>query len=112
MLRIGSLVLEPASHRVTRNGAEIRLVPGEFALLGLFLRHPNQVFSADALLDRVWRSDANTSTDTVRQSITRLRQKLGAGNDSETITTIHGVGYRLDAQQTRSDIRKTPAERA
>lgn len=87
--------LDPISHAVTRADEELKLYPKEFSLLELFLLHPNQVFSADDLLDRVWRTDAEASVETVRMTIMRLRQKVESDDKKPLIQTIRGVGYRL-----------------
>jgi DNA-binding response OmpR family regulator len=96
VLRVRDIELYPSDHKVTRNNQEIKLYPKEFALLEFFMRHPNQIFSADALLNHVWRSDSAASIDTVRQSLTRIRQSVGETKDNPLIKTIYGVGYRLE----------------
>lgn len=98
VLTARNLVLETSTFRVTRDGAEISLLPKEFALLEFFMRHPNQVFSAEALLDRVWSSESEASPETIRTYIKRLRQKIDIkGEKNSIISTVHGVGYKLDA---------------
>lgn len=98
VLSVRNLVLEASTFRVTRDGDEISLLPKEFALLEFFMRHPNQVFSAEALLDRVWSSESEASPETIRTYIKRLRQKIDTkGEKNSIISTVHGVGYKLDA---------------
>lgn len=97
MLQVRDIELYPRDHRLLKNGVEIKVYPKEFALLEFFMRHPNQIFSADALLDHVWRSDSTASIDTVRQSLTRLRQSLDEDKKNPLIKTIYGVGYKLEA---------------
>src|SRR6516162_298730 len=96
-LKIGTLCLDILSRKVTMSGKEIHLVPREFSLLEFFMRHPNQVFSAEALLDRVWASDTLASPDTIRTYIKILRKKLGGEGKDSLIRTVHGVGYKLEA---------------
>ena len=95
MLKAGDLTLEPDSHIVTRSGVEIELSPKEFQLLEFFMRHPNTVFSADALLDRVWRTDSEQSSHTVRTHMQRLRGKIDLQGQPSVIQTVAGVGYKL-----------------
>lgn len=97
VLKQAHLVLERDSHRVTKVDAEIQLLPKEFALLEFFMRHPNQVFSAEALLDRVWASDSEASPETIRTYIKRLRQKIDLKDVPSLIQTVHGVGYKFSA---------------
>ena len=95
VLKVGDLVLERADFRVTRNGQEVRLLPKEFALLEFFMRYPNRVFSAEALLERVWVSESEATVDAVTSCIKRLRKKLEIDGDKSPISTVHGVGYKL-----------------
>jgi DNA-binding response OmpR family regulator len=98
VLTARNIILETSTFRVTRDGTEISLLPKEFALLEFFMRHPNQVFSAEALLDRVWSSESEASPETIRTYIKRLRQKIDIkGEKNSIIATVHGVGYKLDA---------------
>jgi DNA-binding response OmpR family regulator len=95
VLSARDICLEPATFRVTKGGADIQLLPKEFALLEFLMRHPNQVFSADALLDRVWKSESNVSPETVRTCLKRLRRKIDTEEQDSLIQTLHGVGYKL-----------------
>ncbi len=94
-LKVRDIVLEPGLYSVTRDGAEIRLLPKEFALLEFFMRHPGEVFSAEALLDRVWISESDITPDAVVTCIKRLRKKIDVENHPSLIRTIHGIGYKL-----------------
>jgi two-component system, OmpR family, response regulator MprA len=96
-LRVGELILDVVSRKVTFNGEEVHFVPREFSLLEFLMRHPNQVFSAEALLDRVWASDTMASPDTIRTYIKILRKKLGGEGKESLIRTVHGVGYKIEA---------------
>jgi DNA-binding response OmpR family regulator len=96
VLQIGDVVLDPKTMKVFKNAEEIHLLPKEFSLLELFLRYPNQVFSGDALLDRVWASESSASVDTVRTYIKTLRKKIDAKDGTSLIRTVHGVGYCVD----------------
>jgi two-component system phosphate regulon response regulator PhoB len=99
-LRLGDLLLEPERHRVSRAGTEIYLQPQEFALLEFLMRHPGQVFNADALLARAWPTDADVSPDNVRICISKLRSKIDEKGQPSQLKTIHGLGYKLDDGKT------------
>ena len=92
-----NVIMQPGSFKVTRDGSDVQLLPKEFALLEFFMRHPGQVFSAEALLDRVWSSESEASPETIRTYIKRLRQKVDTDGQPSLISTVHGVGYKLDA---------------
>ena len=96
MLTARDIVLDPEKHQVTKAGVPVKLYPRDFALLEFLMRHPNEIVSAQKLLDSVWRSDSSASVDTVRQCLMRLRRSLSDEHDKALITNIHGVGYRLE----------------
>ncbi len=93
-LKWGNLSLDPSSCEVTYNGQLLALSPKEYALLELFLRHPQRVFSTHSILENLWGFDA-PGEETVRTLIKRLRQKLKSGGATDVIDTVYGVGYRL-----------------
>jgi len=102
MLTAGYLTLNPTSRQVLINDEEISLQPKEFALLEFLMRHPNQPFSAEAILDRVWSSESDAAPDTVRIHIMRLRNKIDLKDKESMIRTIHRVGYMLVPPDTES----------
>jgi DNA-binding response OmpR family regulator len=94
-LKFRDLMLEPDNHRATREGTDLALLPKEFALLEFLMRHPNQVFSAEALLSRVWSSESDATIDAVSTCIKRLRKKIDVEGQASVVKTVHGVGYKL-----------------
>ncbi|HEY9791950.1 MAG TPA: response regulator transcription factor [Candidatus Obscuribacterales bacterium] len=96
ILKTGNLELNPQSHKVTRAGQEIHLQPKEFSLLEFFMRHRGQVFSLEAILERLWSADDDASVESVRKHISRLRAKLQDAGDSPALRNVHGVGYKLE----------------
>lgn len=95
-LKIGNIELDLVAHKVTKSGAAIELLPKEFALLEFFMRHPNQLFSQEALLDRVWHSESDCTIDTVYTSIKRLRARIDIDKKNSLIKSVYGLGYRLE----------------
>lgn len=93
----GALQLDPACRQVYYGSQLLALTPKEYALLELLLRHGEQVFSAQAILDQVWTAHELPMEETVRTHIKGLRQKLkAAGAAPDFIETVHRVGYRLN----------------
>ena len=94
-ISLGTITLDPAQRRVTRNGSNVALKPREFDLLACLLRHPGQVFTRDHLLARAWGSEFSGDMRTVDVHIRWLREKLeeDPGNP-KIIETVRGVGYR------------------
>jgi DNA-binding response OmpR family regulator len=89
--------LNISARKLTKNGTEIPLAKKEFALLELFMRNPNQVFSTNAILDRVWASESDATSDSLRTFIKKLRKKIDEEGKESIIRNLPGVGYRLDA---------------
>jgi len=92
-LSAGGVTLDLRTRRVTVEGRTEELSAREFALLELFLRHPDQVLSREQLLARVWGYDFDPGSNVVEVYVGYLRRKLGA----DRITTVRGMGYRLPA---------------
>lgn len=96
-LVVGNLVVFPEQMRVTKDGLSIELLPKEFSLLEFFMRNPDKVFSAEAIMSRVWSLDSESGTNAFRTTLTRLRRKLNLKDDESLIETVHGAGYRLNS---------------
>lgn len=94
-IKVGSVSLDPFKRRVLKGEKEVDLLPKEFALLEFFMRHPGQVFTPEALVDRVWAATSEVSPESVKTYIARLRTKLDAPGSESTIETVRGAGYRL-----------------
>jgi DNA-binding response OmpR family regulator len=90
------LVLDPARHEVTIDGAAVQLTHVEFRLLQTLLEADGRVLSRDQLLDAVWGADQSEVLDrTVDVHIRRLRDKLGDDPDAPRyVATVRGAGYR------------------
>jgi DNA-binding response OmpR family regulator len=95
-LRAGNLTLDTAAHRVCRDNQEIMLHPKEYAILEFLMRHPGQVFDAASLLNHVWPASSDTSPESIRGHLTRLRAKIDEQGKSSLIRTIYGAGYMLE----------------
>ncbi|HIA52951.1 MAG TPA: response regulator transcription factor [Candidatus Melainabacteria bacterium] len=95
ILTAGNLSLDPTSRKVTLSGNEVDLQPKEYSLLEFLLRHPNQPFNAEAIMDRVWTASSDAAPDTVRLHVMRLRNKIDEPGKESIIRTIHRVGYML-----------------
>lgn len=96
VLTWGDLALDPSAIRISYQGRELSLTPKEFALLELFLRYPQRVFSRNAIMDHLWTLDDSPTEGAVTNLVKDLRQRLKAGGiQTEIISTIYGLGYRL-----------------
>jgi len=98
-LSVGSYTLHPPTLTVKKEGKDFQLPPREFSLLEFLARHPQEIFKGDALMTRVWRSDSETTTDSLRTCIKQIRKRL---DDDRIIETVAGAGYRLGYQTKNS----------
>jgi len=95
ILQVGDLVLNPASHRVTRGDQEIHLSPTEFRLLELLMRRTGRVVRREAIVEAVWDFDHDVEENTLDTFIRLLRSKVDREHDHKLIQTIRGVGYTI-----------------
>ena len=95
VVTLAGLAMDPATHRVSHNGVELRLGPTEFRLLHFLITHPERVHSRSQLLDRVWGDHVFIEERTVDVHIKRLREALVPAQAAWMIDTVRGAGYRL-----------------
>jgi DNA-binding response OmpR family regulator len=95
ILQVGDLVLNPASHQVTRGEQEIHLSPTEFRLLELLMRKAGRVVRRDAIVEAVWDFDHDVEENTLDTFIRLLRSKVDRDHDHKLIQTVRGVGYTI-----------------
>ena len=97
-VEIGELALDTSTHRVTWQGAALKVGPTEFKLLAYLMQHAERVHSRAQLLDKVWGDHVYIEERTVDVHVKRLRESLGAA--APMVETVRGAGYRLTAQVT------------
>lgn len=98
VLNVGPLIINKDSHEVkTIQGDKIQLTALEFGILYLLASHPNRVFSADDIFERVWQQESVVSAKTVMVHVSHLRDKIEeATNGEKVIQTVWGVGYKIE----------------
>lgn len=107
MLRIEDVLFEPGSRRIIRGGGETRLSPRAAAVLAALAETPGQVWSRDALLDRVW-AGAHVGEEVLTHAIAELRRAFGDDfRAPRYLMTVHKSGYRL-MQPVRDAARDEP----
>ncbi|TYB62308.1 response regulator transcription factor [Nonomuraea sp. PA05] len=96
--RVGGLAVDTRSREVSVDGVPMALTPLEYGLLALLIAQPRQVFTTGQLLSAVWGADPDRQDgSSVVEHVYRLRRKLAAADaTSPRITTVRGIGYRLD----------------
>ena len=94
-IEVAGLRLEPAAHRVSGNGAELKVGPTEFRLLRFLMSRPDRVMTRQALLDGVWGDHVFIEERTVDVHVRRLRIALEPSGHDALVETVRGGGYRL-----------------
>jgi phosphate regulon transcriptional regulator PhoB len=97
MLVFSGLRIDRSCHRVEADGETTDLTPTEFQLLWCLMSDPGRVFSRTELLTRVLGPDSESDMRTIDVHIKRVRRKLDVERRSFTITTVRGLGYRLES---------------
>ena len=97
-LVVGEVSLIPENHQVQAGGHELKLTPCEYNLLKTLLSHPNRIFSRNELINVVQGYDFEGYERTIDSHIKNLRKKIaGYLPGKDVISTIYGVGYKLNA---------------
>lgn len=99
LLQWGNLCLDVLNRRVSVNDEELILTPREFDLLSYLGRHGGEIVSRETLVREVWQAEGRfTSLDNVIDvHMANLRKKIRSICGSDPITTLRGVGYRMEA---------------
>jgi len=97
-LSAGGLVIDTAARRVWLSGREVELRAKEFDLLSRLVEDVGVVVTRETLMSDVWDEHWFGSTKTLDFHIAALRRKLDAPGDPSRISTLRGVGYRLEAR--------------
>ena len=96
VITIGDVSFDPVAGQVLVRGTPVKLRNRELRLLELLINAPNQIFSKQKLFDRLFSFDDDVSENAIEVYIGRLRKHLDGSN--VTITTLRGLGYRLDVK--------------
>jgi DNA-binding response OmpR family regulator len=98
MVSYPNLTVNIGNYTVEYYGKLIEMPPKEMELLYFLSSHPNKVFTREQLLDQVWGYDFYGDTRTVDVHIKRLREKLSNPDDTWSIKTVWGVGYKFEVK--------------
>ncbi|MBC3887492.1 response regulator [Acetobacterium paludosum] len=93
IIRIADIVIDQSGYTFFKGDRQIELNKKEFELLFKFLSYPGVIFTKNQLLDDIWGFDSESSEDTVKTHISRLRNQVTEFNEFQIIT-IKGLGYK------------------
>jgi DNA-binding response OmpR family regulator len=93
----GNYTLDPAAHKLFRDGREVELTAKEFRLLEYFVTRQGRALARDRILDAVWGNSVMVTPRSVDRCVTTLRAKLEADpHHPSLIHTIRDIGYRFE----------------
>jgi DNA-binding response OmpR family regulator len=93
LLKHGIISLDPFSHEVWLDGEETKLTRREFEILKVFMQHPGQALSREAIIQEAWGGDLSIVQRVVDVHVGHLRRKLGEA--AAKIETVPQVGFRF-----------------
>lgn len=93
-ITIGSFTMDENDYSVVTNNNQIELTKKEFELLFKLLSYPNKVMTKMQLLEDIWGYDSNSSEDTIKTHINKIRNKLKGVKEFEIIS-VKGLGYKV-----------------
>ena len=96
-LRFDGLHIDQGTHQVTVHGREVELPAREYDLLTFLASSPQQVFSREQLLERLWPHSGDRNPATVTEHVARIRRRIEDDPDRPRwVKTVRGVGYRFE----------------
>jgi two-component system copper resistance phosphate regulon response regulator CusR len=98
IFEIEDLVIDSASHRVSRANREVQLTAKEYALLEHLARNAGRLISRSEIAAHVWDDTFDPFSNTIEVYINRLRKKIDGGQATKLLHTRRGEGYILEAR--------------
>lgn len=95
-MQVGKLTIDRRSFEVMIGENTLILPLKEFELLALLASRPNQVFTRGVIMEQVWGYDYDGDEQTLNTHVKRVRERLNRYDTGVEITTVRGVGYKLE----------------
>ena len=96
-LTVGNMVFWGDTKKLMIKEQQISLTRKESDIMEMFMKRPNQVFSREQILDKVWGYESEVTENNIEICIYFLRKKMGK-NSGAAIRTIRGIGYLLEEE--------------
>lgn len=97
VVEVGSFTLNRTTKVLKKKNQVIQLSPREFQLFDLLSQNLGVVVPREIILDRIWGSERDITSNNIDSYMKILRKKLNEVDGSITIKTVRGIGYRLEA---------------
>ncbi|WP_341280114.1 response regulator transcription factor [Paenibacillus sp. FSL H8-0537] len=95
-IQLGRLTIDRKNYEIADGDAMLLLPLKEFELLAQLAEYPGRLFSREELIRLVWAADYEGDERTVDVHIKRLRQRFAAYEQDFRITTVRGIGYKIE----------------
>jgi two-component system OmpR family response regulator len=95
LLRVEDLEMDLLTRQVRRGGRELKLLPTEFKLLELLMKHAGQVLTRTMIFEAAWGYHFDPGTNLIDVHMGRLRRKVDPPGERPLIHTVRGAGYAL-----------------
>lgn len=99
VVELGDFTLDRTSKVLRQKNQVIQLSPREFQIFDLLVQNIGIVVPRDIILDRIWGLESEVSSNNIDSYVKLLRKKLESADGQLLISTIRGVGYKLEIQQ-------------
>ena len=98
VFEIDDLIVDSASHRVSRGSHNVQLTAKEYALLEYLARRAGQLVSRTEIAAHVWDDSFDPFSNTIEVYINRLRKKIDGNHSPKLLHTRRGEGYILESR--------------
>jgi len=98
LIRLNGTVIDRNSYEVKIGGEAVALPLKEFELLAQLASHPGRIFTREQLVQLIWGADYEGDSRTVDVHIKRLRERFADQADDFVITTVRGIGYKVEVK--------------
>ncbi|MBS6184682.1 MAG: response regulator transcription factor [Clostridium celatum] len=96
ILEVGDIKLNISTYELEGPCNSIKLSLKEFEIIRCFMQRPRVIVTKDDLISKIWGYDSDAEYNNIEVYISFLRKKLGYVNSTTSITTVRGVGYKLE----------------
>ncbi|RJE91095.1 DNA-binding response regulator [Paenibacillus sp. 1011MAR3C5] len=95
----GGLIMDRSTYQMSVNGEPVTLPPKEFELLFVLIGNKGRTLARGSLIESIWGYDFDGNERTLDVHVNRLRERFAGWGVSARITTVRGLGYRMEAAE-------------
>ncbi|WP_139991294.1 response regulator transcription factor [Paenibacillus paridis] len=99
VIRLGSITIDRRGYEIKAGNDVLTLPLREFELLSQLASHPGRIYTREQLIQLIWSADFKGDSRTVDVHVKRLRERFADYQHDFTITTIRGLGYKLEVHE-------------